>query len=56
MGGMSPMGGGFGGAGGAGDSDHEHRNNVFVPSDEPFVVEEGDDVVPPVLGVPGGQW
>ncbi|HEX4362074.1 MAG TPA: PPE domain-containing protein, partial [Pseudonocardia sp.] len=56
MGGMSPMGGGFGGAGGAGDSDHEHRNNVFIPSDEPFVVEEGDDVVPPVLGVPGGQW
>jgi len=54
LGGMSPMGGGFGG--GAGGEDHEHRNNVFVPSDEPFVVEEGDDVVPPVLGVPGGQW
>lgn len=53
MGGMSPMGGGFGGAG---ESDHEHRNNVFIPSDEPFVVDEGDDVVPPVLGLPGGQW
>ena len=56
LGGMSPMGGGFGGGAGVGDSDHEHRNNVFIPSDEPFVVDEGDDVVPPVLGVPGGQW
>ena len=55
LGGMSPM-GGFGGGAGVGDSDHEHRNNVFIPSDEPFVVDEGDDVVPPVLGVPGGQW
>jgi hypothetical protein len=54
LGGMSPMGGGFGG--GAGGEDHEHRNNVFIPSDEPFVVDEGDDVVPPVLGVPGSQW
>jgi len=51
LGGLSPM----GGAGQRGQ-DQEHRNNVFIPSDEPFVVDEGDDVVPPVLGVPGGQW
>lgn len=44
----------MGGAGLAG-VEREHRNNVFIPSDEPFVVEHGDDVVPPVLGQPGHQ-
>jgi hypothetical protein len=41
-----PM-GGMGG--GMGSQQREHRNNVFVPSDEPFAVALGDDVVPPVL-------
>jgi hypothetical protein len=41
-----PMGGMGGGVGG---QQREHRNNVFVPSDEPFAVALGDDVVPPVL-------
>jgi hypothetical protein len=30
----------------------EHRNTVYIPSDEPFAVDDGDDVVPPVLGLP----
>jgi hypothetical protein len=30
----------------------EHRNGVFIPDDEPFRVEP-DDVVSPVLGLPG---
>jgi hypothetical protein len=48
---MSPM---MGGAGGLGGGDRQHRNTVFIPSDEPFVVEF-DDVAPPVLGVSGGD-
>jgi len=44
LGGLSPM----GGAGQRGQ-DQEHRNNVFIPSDEPFAVWQ-DDVVPAVLG------
>jgi hypothetical protein len=45
-GGYGPMMGGAG-AGPAGDRDH--RNQHFIPSDEPFVVQF-DDVAPPVLG------
>ena len=46
-GGMSPM----GGAGARGGQDKTHRNNVFIPSDEPFRVEF-DDVLPSVIGMP----
>lgn len=41
---MGPM---MGGA--PGGSDRQHRNQHFIPSDEPFVVQF-DDIVPPVLG------
>jgi hypothetical protein len=40
--------------GGAGrDQEREHRNNTFIPSDEPFHVEftKYKDYVPPVLGL-----
>jgi len=50
-GGMPPIGGA--GAGARGDG-REHRNNVFIPSDEPFTVHH-DDVVPAVLGTPGAE-
>jgi hypothetical protein len=43
----TPMGGAGAGAGG---QDREHRNTTFIPSDEPYVVELDDDVVPAVLG------
>jgi hypothetical protein len=33
----------------AGVTEHEHRNSVFLPSDEPFVVDLDDQVVPPVI-------
>ena len=49
MAGMPPM---MGGAGVRGQ-ELEHHNNVFIPSDEPFAVDPGDDLVPPVLGEPG---
>ncbi|HEY0573112.1 MAG TPA: hypothetical protein VGD73_03350, partial [Pseudonocardia sp.] len=49
MGGMPPM---MGGAGLRGQ-ELEHHNNVFIPSDEPFAMDPGDDLVPPVLGEPG---
>jgi hypothetical protein len=45
-GGGMPMGGAGGGAGG---QDREHRNTTFIPSDEPYVVDLDDDVVPAVL-------
>ncbi len=48
-GGMHPVGGA--GAGGAGD--RQHRNNTFLPSDEPFQVQF-DDICPPVLGLAEG--
>ena len=51
MAGMPPM---MGGAGLRGQ-ELEHHNNVFIPSDEPFAVDPGDDLVPPVLGEPGAQ-
>jgi uncharacterized protein YukE len=40
--------------GGAGMAGHqrEHRNTVYISSDEPFAVDDCDDVVPPVLGLP----
>ncbi|WP_445187768.1 hypothetical protein ACTXG6_11520 [Pseudonocardia sp. Cha107L01] len=44
MGGGMPMGGP-----GAGGQDREHRNTTFIPSDEPYVVDLDDDVVPAVL-------
>jgi hypothetical protein len=45
----------MGGAGGMGGSQEKtHRNNVFVPSDEPFRVEF-DDVPPSVIGLPGRE-
>jgi hypothetical protein len=51
MAGVPPM---MGGAGLRGQ-ELEHHNNVFIPSDEPFAVDPGDDLVPPVLGEPGAQ-
>ncbi|HEV7788180.1 MAG TPA: hypothetical protein VGP05_04140 [Pseudonocardia sp.] len=45
-GGGMPMGGPATGAGG---QDREHRNTTFIPSDEPYVVDLDDDVVPAVL-------
>jgi hypothetical protein len=45
---------GIGAAGGAGrDQEREHRNNVYLPSDEPFLVEfeEYVDYTPPVIGL-----
>jgi hypothetical protein len=44
MGGGMPMGGP-----GAGGQDRAHRNTTFIPSDEPYVVDLDDDVVPAVL-------
>jgi hypothetical protein len=43
---MPPLAGGLGGA------HREHRNQVYLPSDEPFAVElsEYEDYTPPVLG------
>jgi hypothetical protein len=50
-GGYGPMmGGGPAGAGGRGG---EHRNHVFIPSDEPFAVPLGDDTTEAVIG--GGE-
>jgi hypothetical protein len=43
------------GTAGLAAAEREHRNSVFLPSDEPFVVQDGDDVVPPVLGQEGDQ-
>jgi hypothetical protein len=43
---MSPM---MGGGGARGGQDKDHRNNVFIPSDEPFRVEF-DDLPPSVIG------
>jgi hypothetical protein len=48
MGGMPSM----GGTGARANRDRTHRNNVYLPSDEPFVVEF-DGVTPPVIGLPG---
>jgi hypothetical protein len=45
--------GGFG-AGGLGGQPRDHRNNVFIPDDEPFRVEF-DDLTPPVIGPPDGS-
>lgn len=45
--------GGFG-AGRLGGEGREHRNNVFIPDDEPFRVEL-DDLTPPVIGPPDGS-
>ncbi len=47
-----PMGMGGGAPGGA--QDRSHRNQHFLPDDEPFRVEL-DDLAPAVLGVAGGQ-
>jgi hypothetical protein len=35
----------------AGKHEREHRNNVFIPSDEPFCVAF-DDTTPAVIGPP----
>ncbi|GAA5169913.1 hypothetical protein GCM10023321_66230 [Pseudonocardia eucalypti] len=40
--------------GGGKPEEREHRNNVFLPSDEPFLVEFEDEV-PPVIGVRDGE-
>jgi hypothetical protein len=42
-----PM-GGMGGMGGAGEG-REHRNNIYLPSDDPFHIDITDDTVPAVL-------
>ena len=39
-----------------GGTDREHRNNVFIPSDEPFAARLDDDVIPPVLGIEEPRW
>ena len=46
-GGGMPM-GGMGGMG-TGGKDREHRNNIYLPSDDPFHVDISDEVVPAVL-------
>ncbi|GAA5155368.1 hypothetical protein GCM10023321_28580 [Pseudonocardia eucalypti] len=43
-------------AGGMLSGDRQHRNNVFLPSDEPFSAGIGDDAVPPVLGPDQEPW
>lgn len=40
--------------GGGKPEEREHRNNVFLPSDEPFLVEFEDEV-PPVIGLRDGE-
>jgi len=50
LGGMPPM-GAMGGAAGARGQEREHRNNMFLPDDEPFRVAD-DDVTPSVIGLP----
>jgi hypothetical protein len=37
---------------GLGGERREHRGTVFLPSDEPFLVDLGDQVVEPVIGQP----
>jgi hypothetical protein len=44
LGGGMPM-----GLGGAGAGERTHRNQTFIPDDEPFVVEYLD-IAPPVIG------
>jgi hypothetical protein len=39
------------GGSGRGGQDRDHRNNVFIPSDEPFRVEF-DDLTDSVIGAP----
>lgn len=34
------------GSGGKDTNEHFHRNGVYIPSDEPFVVGFDDDVLP----------
>jgi hypothetical protein len=46
--GMPPMGTG----GGGGGKDRQHRNGVYLPSDEPFRVEYDFDIAPAVIGLP----
>lgn len=36
--------------------ERQHRNNVFLPSDEPFSAGIEDDAVPPVLGPDQESW
>ncbi|WP_028926769.1 hypothetical protein [Pseudonocardia acaciae] len=36
--------------GARGPDEREHRNNVFIPSDEPFAIRLDDEIVEPVLG------
>jgi hypothetical protein len=48
-----PM-GGMGGAGRSGQ-DKDHRNNIFIPDDEPFRVEF-DDLSDAVIGPDDDQW
>jgi hypothetical protein len=44
------------GGGARGGEERNHRNQTFIPSDEPFRVEFFD-VTPPVLGVrPEEAW
>jgi hypothetical protein len=38
----------MGGMGGAGEG-REHRNNIYLPSDDPFHIDITDDTVPAVL-------
>jgi hypothetical protein len=46
FGGM-PMGGGSL----AGQQQRNRRNDIYLPSDDPYAVDVDDDVVPPVLGL-----
>lgn len=52
QGAMAPM--GMGGAG-AGGRDRDHRNQFYIPEDEPFRVEYDFFVAPPVIGAPVEQ-